>query len=116
MRLNNYLTNLIMWRPAIKFKIPITLDMIFETSNIKAGNRGCLTVKNDTNAYTLRIVKNNVPQSFFITAKGSKNKSSYDGRLRHKVVSVEYTDRYEKMLIPTPHSVKWELECELKEA
>lgn len=65
------------------------------TSNIKAGNRGCLTVKNDTNAYTLRIVKNNVPQSFFITAKGSKNKSSYDGRLRHKVVSVEYTDRYE---------------------
>ena len=65
------------------------------TSNIKAGKRGCLTVKNDTNAYTLRIVKNNVPQSFFITAKGSKNKSSYDGRLRHKVVSVEYTDRYE---------------------
>lgn len=65
------------------------------TSNIKAGNRGCLTVKNDTNAYTLRIVKNNVPQSFFITSKGSKNKSSYDGRLRHKVVSVEYTDRYE---------------------
>ena len=38
MGLNNYLTNLIMWRPAIKFKIPITLDMIFETSNIKAGN------------------------------------------------------------------------------
>ena len=65
------------------------------TSNIKAGKRGCLTVKNDTNAYTLRIVKNNVPQSFFITSKGSKNKSSYDGRLRHKVVSVEYTDRYE---------------------
>ena len=65
------------------------------TSNIKAGSRGCLTVKNDTNAYTLRIVKNNVPQSFFITSKGSKNKSSYDGRLRHKVVSVEYTDRYE---------------------
>lgn len=27
----------------------------------------------------------------------------------------EYTDRYEKMLIPTPHSVKWEMECELKE-
>ena len=65
------------------------------TSNIKAGKRGCLTVKNDTNAYTLRIVKNNVPQSFFITSKGIKNKSSYDGRLRHKVVSVEYTDRYE---------------------
>ena len=65
------------------------------TSNIKAGKRGCLNVKNDTNAYTLRIVKNNVPQSFFITSKGSKNKSSYDGRLRHKVVSVEYTDRYE---------------------
>ena len=65
------------------------------TSNIKAGKRGCLTVKNDTKAYTLRIVKNNVPQSFFITSKGIKNKSSYDGRLRHKVVSVEYTDRYE---------------------
>jgi hypothetical protein len=65
------------------------------TSNIKAGNRGCLIVKNDTNAYTLRIVKNNVPKSFFITAKGIKNKSSYDGRLRHRVVSVEYTDRYE---------------------
>lgn len=65
------------------------------TSNIKAGKRGCLTVKNDTKAYTLRIVKNTVPQSFFITTKGSKNKSSYDGRLRHKVVSVEYTDRYE---------------------
>ena len=65
------------------------------TSNIKAGKRGCLTVKNDTEAYTLRIVKNTVPQSFFITTKGDKNKSSYDGRLRHKVVSVEYTDRYE---------------------
>lgn len=38
MGLNNYLSNLIMWRPSIKFKIPITLDMIFETSNIRSNN------------------------------------------------------------------------------
>lgn len=27
--------------------------------------------------------------------------------------AIEYTNRYEQMLIPTPHSVKWEMQCEL---
>ena len=64
-------------------------------SNIPKGNRGCVTVKQDTKAYSLRIVKNTVPESFFITQKGKNNKSAYNGRLRNRVVSVEYTDRYE---------------------
>lgn len=37
MGLNNYLTNLMMWIPAIKLKIPITIDMIFDTSCIRSG-------------------------------------------------------------------------------
>lgn len=38
MGLNNYLSNLMMWYPSIKFNIPITVDKVFDTSCIKAGN------------------------------------------------------------------------------
>lgn len=34
MSINAYLSNLALWRPAIRYKIPITLDMVLDTSNL----------------------------------------------------------------------------------
>jgi hypothetical protein len=34
MGINNYLTNLIMWRPSIRYRVPITINNIFDTSCI----------------------------------------------------------------------------------
>ena len=61
-------------------------------SNIKAGKRGCITVKNDTNGYTLRLARNTIPDNFFITEKGRNSVQRYTGRQRYKVVKVEKTD------------------------
>lgn len=61
-------------------------------SNIKAGKRGCITVKDDTNGYTLRLARNTIPDNFFITEKGRNSVQKYTGRQRYKVVKVERTD------------------------
>ena len=61
-------------------------------SNIKAGKRGCITVKNDTNGYTLRLARNTIPDNFFVTEKGRNSVQKYTGRQRYKVVKVERTD------------------------
>ena len=61
-------------------------------SNIKAGKRGCITVKEDTNGYTLRLARNTIPDNFFITEKGRNSVQKYTGRQRYKVVKVERTD------------------------
>lgn len=61
-------------------------------SNIKAGKRGCITVKEDTNGYTLRLVRNTIPDNFFVTEKGRNSVQKYTGRQRYKVVKVERTD------------------------
>lgn len=61
-------------------------------SNIKAGKRGCITVKNDTNGYILRLARNTIPDNFFITEKGRNSVQKYTGRQRYKVVKVERTD------------------------
>lgn len=61
-------------------------------SNIKAGKRGCVTVKEDTNGYTLRLARNTIPDNFFITEKGRNSVQKYTGRQRYKVVKVERTD------------------------
>lgn len=61
-------------------------------SNIKAGKRGCITVKEDTNGYTLRLVRNTIPDNFFITEKGRNSVQKYTGRQRYKVIKVERTD------------------------
>lgn len=63
-------------------------------SNIKAGQRGCLTVKSDRNGYTLRFIRNTIPETFFITSKQNKN-AILNGRLQYKVVSVEQTNLIE---------------------
>ena len=64
-------------------------------SNIKAGKRGCITVKKDIHGYTLRLVRNTIPNNFFITEKGRSSYQKYTGRNCYKVVSVESTDRFE---------------------
>lgn len=61
-------------------------------SNIKAGKRGCITVKEDTNGYTLRLARNTISDKFFITEKGRNSVQKYTGRQRYKVVKVERTD------------------------
>lgn len=67
------------------------------TSNIKAGKRGCITVQKDTHGYTLRLVRNTIPDNFFITSKGRNSHQKYTGRNRYKVISVENTDRFENV-------------------
>ena len=64
-------------------------------SNIKSGKRGCIVVKQDTHGYTLRLVRNTIPDSFFITDKGKNSYQRYNGRNSYKVISVEHTDRFE---------------------
>ena len=61
-------------------------------SHIKAGKRGCLTVKQDTHGYTLRLVRNTISDNFFITDKGRNSHQRYNGRNCYKVVSVEQTN------------------------
>lgn len=61
-------------------------------SNIKAGKRGCLTVKQDTHGYTLRLVRNTISDNFFITDKGRNSHQRYNSRSCYKVVSVEQTN------------------------
>lgn len=61
-------------------------------SNIKAGKRGCLTVKEDTHGYTLRLVRNTISDNFFITDKGRNSHQRYNGRNCYKVVKVEQTN------------------------
>lgn len=67
------------------------------TSNIKAGKRGCVIVQKDTHGYTLRLVRNTIPDNFFITSKGRNSHQKYTGRNRYKVISVENTDRFENV-------------------
>jgi hypothetical protein len=76
------------------------------TSNISKGKRGCIDVKADTHGYTLRLVRNTIPDNFFITAKGRKSVQKYTGRSRYKVVSVEQTDLVEDVYccMTTTHS------------
>ena len=61
-------------------------------SNINSGQRGCIYVKQDTKGYTLRLARNTIPNSFFITEKGKNSYQKYTGRNSYKVVSVESTD------------------------
>ena len=76
------------------------------TSNISKGKRGCIDVKADTHGYTLRLVRNTIPDNFFITAKGRNSVQKYTGRSRYKVVSVEQTDLVEDVYccMTTTHS------------
>ena len=76
------------------------------TSNISKGKRGCIDVKADTHGYTLRLVRNTIPDNFFITAKGRNSVQKYTGRSRYKVVSVEQTDLVEDVYccVTTTHS------------
>lgn len=64
-------------------------------SNIKAGKRGCITVKEDTHGYTLRLVRNTIPDNFFITNKGRNSHQKYTGRNSYKVISIDITNRIE---------------------
>ena len=66
-------------------------------SNIKAGQRGCVVVKKDTHGYTLRLVRNTIPDNFFITNKGRSSVQKFTGRNSYKVISVERTDRFENV-------------------
>ena len=63
--------------------------------NISAGQRGCVNLKYDVNAYNLRLVRSTIPDNFFITGKGKKSNSEQKGRLRWHVVNVEPTNRFE---------------------
>lgn len=64
-------------------------------SNISKGQRGCIVVKEDTKGYTLRLVRNTIPDKFFITNKGRQSYQKYTGRNSYKVISVEPTDLVE---------------------
>ena len=75
-------------------------------SNISKGQRGCIVVKKDTNGYTLRLVRNTIPDNFFITSKGRDSKQKYTSKNRYKVVKVESTDLIEDVYccITSTHS------------
>ena len=66
-------------------------------SNISKGKRGCIDVKKDTHGYILRLVRNTIPDNFFITNKGRSSYQKYTGRNAYKVVSVEPTDLFESV-------------------
>ena len=61
-------------------------------SNIHKGKRGCVEVKKDTNGYTLRLVRNTIPDNFFISEKGRGSFQRYTGKNSYKVLFVELTD------------------------
>ena len=57
----------------------------------------CCSKKKDTHGYTLRLVRNTIPDNFFITNKGRSLVQKFTGRNSYKVVSVERTDRFENV-------------------
>lgn len=70
---------------------------IGKTMRKKGKNMGKFTLSKDAPLYSLRIVKSEIPENFFVSNKKPKNKSIYKSYLGWKVVSVEETDRYENV-------------------
>lgn len=78
-------------------RLGIASYSIGETTRTSESNMGIVSLKTESTIYTLRLAKGTIPECFFISPKRLKSKGNGQSYLRYKVMSIEETNRTERV-------------------